>query len=111
MGERHWGDHLDSMKRQTLQVWLPHWGDRPTGLLLSVLRGRDQDDRHHEISEGCGVFLSSVKCQSLGVQMSGLGTQKWGFGDFPGGPVAKMPWFHCRGPGSSCWSGNYILCN
>ena len=74
--------------RQTPQVWLPRWDDRPAGL-LSVLKGRNQDYHHPEISEGCGVSLSRVKCQSLGVQMSGLGHQKWGFGDFPGGPVAE----------------------
>ena len=27
-------------------------------------------------------------------------------GDLPGGPVAKTPWSHCRGPGFNSWSGN-----
>ena len=26
--------------------------------------------------------------------------------DFPGGPVAKAPYAHCRGPGFDPWSGN-----
>ena len=27
-------------------------------------------------------------------------------GDFPGGPVAKIPHSQCRGPGCEPWSGN-----
>ena len=26
-------------------------------------------------------------------------------GDFPGGPVAKIPWSQCRGLGFNPWSG------
>ena len=75
-GERDWGDHLASVKKQTVQVWLPGLGDRLTGLLLVGLGSRDQGCHCHEISEDRGVSLSSAKCQSLGVQMSSLGHQK-----------------------------------
>ena len=30
------------------------------------------------------------------------------YGDFPGGPVAKVPSSQCRGPRFNPWSGNYI---
>lgn len=73
--ERHWGDHLASLKKQTVQVWLPSSGDRLTGLLFG-LGSRDQGCRCHEISEDRGVSLFSVQGQSLGVQVSSLGHQK-----------------------------------
>ena len=30
-----------------------------------------------------------------------------GLGDFPGGPVVKTPYFHCRRHGLDPWLGNY----
>ena len=31
-----------------------------------------------------------------------------GYGDFPGGPVAKTPCSQCKGPEFNSWSGNQI---
>ena len=39
--------------------------------------------------------------------LSTLAVKKWiNKREFPGGPVARTPHFHCRGPGFDPWSGN-----
>ena len=37
-----------------------------------------------------------------------MGLKKKKSQDFPGGPVAKTPWFQCMGPGLDLWSRNYL---
>ena len=37
-----------------------------------------------------------------------LWLMKIDFRDFPSGPMAKIPWSQCRGPGFDSWSENWI---
>ena len=101
MGERHWGDHLDSM-RQAPQVWLPRWDDRPAGLLF-VLKGRNQDYHHPEISEGCGVSLSRVKCQSLGSRCLA-----WDIRSGGSGTSLVAQWLRICLPMQGTWVGSLV---
>ena len=42
----------------------------------------------------------------LGIKMQYIIKQEITTRDFPGGPVVKIPHFHCRGCGSDPWLGN-----
>ena len=41
-------------------------------------------------------------------RLHGHSFRKYIYWDFPGGPVAKIPCFQCRGPGSDPRSGNPV---
>ena len=58
------------------------------------------------------VIIVTVKVnRTLTSRNSNVPVIRWeGFNilsqDFPGGPVVKMPLFHCKGHGFDPWSGN-----
>ena len=58
-----------------------------------------------ESKHGC-LLGGKGKWNSEYLEYSVWNIPKGNNGVFPGGPVAKTPYSHCKGPGFNSWSGN-----
>ena len=58
---------------------------------------------------GCrsvGPVVLDLSCPKDSIFPKSQSHKLSGLGDFPGGPVAKTPFFHCRGNGFDPWLEN-----